>query len=114
MAALARLRLHEELGRDGGTIAGLRRTRKEWPVHSVAFLRLRPRRHVRILDAVRAAPTHFPHSPSRAGYRHHGDKEGGETERPTSHSGREQNNHAERGETDVRIQKRSEWTRCPC
>src|SRR5215813_4898872 len=55
MAALARLRLHEELGRDGGTIAGLSRTRKEWPVHSVAFLRLRPRRHVRILDAVRAA-----------------------------------------------------------
>src|SRR5439155_5735591 len=111
MAALAGLRLHEEFRRYSRAIAGLRRTREERAIHSVAFLRLRFRRQVWILYTMRVAPTNFPHRPCRPTHGQHGWEKTCETQRRPPHSSSKQNNDGKRGNDDVRIKQRSEWTR---
>src|SRR5262252_2502161 len=107
MAALTRARFHKELRWNLAAVRCLRRTRKEWTIHTVAFIRLRLRRQIRILNMVRVAPSDFSKRPGGPTQRDRRQQECSESGDRPARSGRQENDHAKRRHTDVRVQKRS-------
>jgi hypothetical protein len=114
MAALARLRLHEEFCRDRAPMRRLSRTGKELAIHSIAFVCLSLGRHRRILNAMRIAPAHFAHGPRRSTQDCDGQQKTGKRSDRTPHSSCKKKDNAERRNADMAIKQRRKWTRSPC
>src|SRR5262245_65537861 len=86
MAALARLRVHEELCRDLGAVHCLSRTREERAIYSVALSGLLIGGQLGILNPIRIAPTNLAHSPCRCAQRKDAYRKSGEGRDRASHS----------------------------
>src|SRR5207302_3312920 len=121
VTALAGVGLHEILRGNLAAVCGLRRAGKEKSLRAIAFAVHGGRWHLRILDAVRAWPTHFAEPPGRARHDRKRSKQCGIAQppstaaraKPSSHASplSDEQDNARKAEADVGVQPRTQRPR---